>query len=74
MSLLNDIKSSFDFTRHNKESVYLDSVFDKKWTEKGKLYCSGKYNLLNGWTLESYQSARDRIAEAIIALDKEIGK
>ena len=72
--LLNDIKSSFDFTRHNKESVYLDSVFDKKWTEKGKLYCSGKYNLLNGWTLESYQSARNRIAEAIIALDKEIGK
>ncbi len=70
--LLNDIKNSFDFTRHNKESVYLDSVFDKKWTDNGKLYCSGKYNLLNGWTLENYQSARDRIAEAIIALDKEI--
>ncbi|MBE6404162.1 MAG: hypothetical protein E7039_10665 [Lentisphaerae bacterium] len=68
--VLNDIKKSFDFTEHHKRSVYLDSFFDKKWSENGKLYCSGKFNLLNGWSLSDYQTARAKIANAIIELDK----
>ena len=71
-SLLADIKNSFDFTEHFKRSIYLDSFFDKKKEEHGKLTCSGTYNLLNGWSLSDYQIARTRIADAIMALDEQL--
>ena len=66
-----NLMNSFDFSEHFKRSVYLDSFFDQKFEENGILYCSGKYNLLNGWSLEDYQNARKKIADAIIALDEK---
>ena len=70
--VLEDLKKSF---RHGeafrKQSVFLDSKFEKAWqTENGDRFCSGRYNLPNGWRFEDYHNAREKIADEIIKLDK----
>ncbi len=69
--LLADLKGSFDLgPNFKKKSVFLNSFFEKSWVENGKRYCSGKFNLPNGWSLADYHSAREKIAEEIIRLNK----
>ena len=74
--VLADLKKSFDFGKNFvKNSVFLDSHFEKSWEEEnGKRFCSGRYNLPNGWRFEDYHAAREKIASAIIELDKALKK
>ena len=74
--VLTDLKKSFDFGKNFvKNSVFLDSHFEKSWEgENGDRFCSGRYNLPNGWRFEDYHKAREKIASEIIKLDKAMGK
>ena len=68
--MLESLKNSFDFGKNfTKNSVFLDSHFEKSWEQDGKRFCSGRYNLPNGWRFETYHAAREKIASAIAKLD-----
>ena len=70
--LLSDLKKSFDFGENFKrKSPFLTSSFEKQWTANGKRYCSGPYNLPNGWSFADYHSAREKIAAEIIKLNQK---
>ena len=70
--LLADLRKSFDFgANFRKKSPFLTSSFEKNWDENGKRYCSGPYNLPNGWTFADYHSAREKIAAEIIKLKQK---
>jgi hypothetical protein len=70
--LLADLKKSFDFgANFRKKSPFLTSSFAKNWEENGKRYCSGPYNLPNGWTFADYHTAREKIAAEIIKLKQK---
>ena len=68
--VLDSLAGSFDKAEFAKKSVYISSVWDKKYENDGRRYASGRYNLPNKWTLEDYDRARDMLAEAIIKLGK----
>ena len=69
--LLSDLKKSFDFGENFKrKSPFLTSSFEKQWDENGKRYCSGPFNLPNGWKFADYHAAREKIAAEIIKLNK----
>ena len=69
--LLSDLKKSFDFGESFKrKSPFLTSSFEKQWTANGKRYCSGQFNLPNGWKFADYHAAREKIAAEIIKLNK----
>ena len=73
--VLNDLRNSFDFGKDfTQNSVFLDSHFDKAWEKDGKRYCSGRYNLPNGWRFEDYHAAREKIADAIARLTAAMAK
>ena len=69
--LLSDLKKSFDFgDNFKRKSPFLTSSFEKVWEENGKRYCSGSFNLPNGWTFADYHAAREKIAAEIIKLNQ----
>jgi len=73
--VLDGLKNSFDFgKKFTQNSVFLDSHFEKAWEMDGRRYCSGRYNLPNGWRFEDYHAAREKIAGEIVKLDKAMGK
>jgi hypothetical protein len=73
--VLAKIVGSFDFgPNYVKNTVFLDSPFEKSWEENGKRYCSGVRNLPNGWRFEDYHAAREKLASEIVKLDKAMGK
>ena len=73
--VLAGIAGSFDFgPNYVKNTVFLDSPFEKSWEENGKRYCSGVRNLPNGWRFEDYHKAREKIAGEIVKLDKVLKK
>ncbi|MBQ9501149.1 MAG: hypothetical protein IJU70_03225 [Lentisphaeria bacterium] len=68
--VLKDLKSSFDFDENfTKNSVFLDSHFERSWMKDGKRFCSGRFNLPGGWKFEDYHAAREKIAAEIARLD-----
>ena len=74
--VLTDLKKSFDFGKNfTQNSLFLDSHFEKSWEdENGKRFCSGRYNLPNGWRFEDYHAAREKIADAIARLTAAMAK
>ena len=73
--MLESLKNSFDFGKNfTKNSVFLDSRFEKSWEQDGKRYCSGRYNLPNGWRFENYHAAREKIAAEIVKLSSMLEK
>ena len=73
--VLTGLVKSFDFgPRYVKNTVFLDPMFDRSWEKNGKRFCSGRFNLPNGWRFEDYHAARERIADEIVKLDKVLKK
>ena len=69
--VLNDLKKSFDHGKNFvKNSVFLDSRFEKRWEKNGQRFCAGRLNLPNGWRYEDYHAAREKIAAEIIKLNR----
>ena len=69
--VLKGLAASFDLgPNFTRQSVYLDSHYEKSWQKDGKRYCSGRYNLPNGWAFEDYHNARETIAAEIVKLDQ----
>jgi len=69
--VLTKLAESFDFGKNfAKNSVFLDSVFERNWERDGVRFCSGRRNLPNGWRFEDYHAAREKIAEEIVKLDR----
>ena len=67
--LLKELTDSFDIARFKKESVFFDSKFDRRWSDAdGKRWCSGSFNLPNGWTIGQYDAARQAIVKEIMLL------
>ena len=70
--LLSNLKNSFDFgPEFRKKSIFLTPSFEKTWNENGKRYCSGPYNLPNGWSFAAYHDAREKIAAEIVRLNRQ---
>ena len=68
---LDSITQSFDWDGFRKKSIFWDSKWTEEWAQAGKRYAAGQYNLPNGWRLDDYDLARQRIAEEIIKLRRE---
>jgi len=74
-NVLKNLQKSFDFGGNfTKNSVFLDSVFERSWEKNGTRYCSGRRNLPNGWRFEDYHAAREKIASAIAMLTFAMAK
>lgn len=73
--LLASLATSFDMKKFYKESRFIDPKWDRLWEEKsGKRCASGRFNVPNGWNLEDYDLAREKIANEIINLGKLLKK
>ena len=73
--VLTKLANSFDFGENfTKNSVFLDSVFERSWERGGVRFCSGRRNLPNGWRFEDYHAAREKIAGEIVKLDRLLSR
>ncbi len=67
--LLKSLTESFDLERFKKDSVFFDSKFDRQWADAdGKRFCSGSFNVPNGWKIVQYDEARNAIIGELIRL------
>ena len=72
--LLTDLENSVDQTRFLKNSLFINSVWDKSYEKDGVRYASGDYLPPIGWSVEDFDRARAKIAAMIMKLQKETGK
>jgi hypothetical protein len=70
--LLNDLENSIDQERFNKNSLFINSVWDKTFEKEGKRFASGEYLPPIGWRVADYDKAREKVAEAIIKLQEQM--
>ena len=72
--LLADLIASFDMKKFYTESTFITPKWTRTWSENGKHYASGVYNVPTGWEFEDYHKARCKLAQAIIGLNEKLGK
>ncbi|MBR2345624.1 MAG: hypothetical protein IKA71_07575 [Lentisphaeria bacterium] len=70
--LLNTLADSFDKNLFKSKSIFINSVWEDSFEQNGKRYASGDYLPPNGWKLEDYDNAREKIAGAIILLQEKL--
>ena len=72
--LLTDLENSVDQTCFLKNSLFINSVWDKSYEKDGVRYASGDYLPPIGWSVEDFDRARAKIAAMIVKLQKKTGK
>ena len=70
--LLTDLVNSIDQERFNKNSLFINSVWDKTFEKDGKRFASGEYLPPTGWRVADYDKARAEVAKAIIKLQEQM--
>ena len=70
--LMNTLADSFDKNLFKSKSIFINSVWEDSFEQNGKRYASGDYLPPNGWKLEDYDNAREKIAGAIILLQEKL--
>ena len=72
--LLTALENSVDRERFLKNSLFINSVWDKSYEKDGTRFASGDYLPPVGWSVEDFDRARAKIAAMIMKLHKEIGR
>ena len=70
--LLNDLENSIDQELFNKNSLFINSVWDKTFEREEQRFASGEYLPPTGWRVADYEKAREKVAEAIIKLQEKM--
>ena len=72
--LLTALANSVDRARFLKNSLFINSVWDRSYEKDGRRFASGDYLPPIGWSVEDFDQARAKIAAMIMKLHKEIGR
>jgi hypothetical protein len=70
--VIDSIADSFDWERFRQKAIFWDSKWTKTWSENGKRFAAGDYNLPNGWEIKDYDVARQRIVNEILKLQSKV--
>ncbi len=70
-ALLKRLNNSFDWELYRKNTVFFEPKFERLYEKGGKRFAAGKFNLLNGWSLDDYDANRRLVANAILKLSND---
>lgn len=71
---LEKLIASLDMKKFYAESTFITPKWTRTWTEDGKHYASGVFNVPTGWEFKDYHDARRALARAIMSIDGKLNQ